>query len=86
MTNFQWALLSTGMMKTLSHVKLTRNRMLITGEAYFSGQSGECVKKIVSVVFRGVKHHNDKWEIVTGGVVEEGPFEIPFKGPEGYRY
>lgn len=86
MTNFQCALMSAGMMKTISHVKLTRNRMLITGEAWFVDRLGKCKKKIVSVIFRGVRHHNDKWQIVTGGLVSEEPLTIPFKGVEGYRY
>lgn len=78
MTNFQWALMEASVAKVISWAKCPENKMIINYNSFGSD-------KIMSVLFDGVSHHNDKWEIVSGGFHCEDKLEIPFTGPEGYR-
>mgnify|MGYP003511360561 CR=1 FL=1 len=86
MTNYQWALMHCGVGIIIGHVKLKRNRMMIIYRHWASKRNN-----MMCVTFAGVKHHNDKWKIVEGGPIKYNKkgvirLDIPFKGPEGYRY
>lgn len=85
MTNYQFALMNAGVGTILSHVNLPRNRMMLIYRPWNNKRVRLCV------TFAGVRHHNDKWRIVEGGQIKNNPkgkttLDIPFKGPEGYRY
>ena len=82
MTNYQWSLMDAAVSKILYYVDLPRNRRMIVYRHWMKKRNN-----LHMVIFKGVKHHNDKWEIIEGGPVKKtkgSGMDVPFKGPQGY--